>query len=164
MPNLREIAKNVAQQVTHIVDVTDFNKVAHKSGSTEVAEVHDFDKLAHMFAEQVTAVAERIAEASTRKKGRSGARWLIPLAAGAGVAAAARNRSRIAAAVRHATGRAADVAPTDALGRLAELTRFGDENGDRDGKRRSADTGDLREHLRDRAERRQRRREAMASR
>lgn len=164
MANLREIAKNVAQQVTHIVDLTGSNKVAHKLTSTELAEVRDFDELAHMFAEQVTAVAERVAEASTQRRGRSGRRWLIPFAAGAGVAVAARNRSRIAAALRHATGRADAGAPTDVLGRVAELTGFGDKNGDRDGRGRGADTGDLREHLRDRAERRQRRRESMASR
>jgi len=110
----------------------------------------DFDKI----AQQVALVAQRVADISDAARGKgarigagnSFARWLIlPAVSSTGF-------------VRQAKERAPEI----------DLTGFGDdreqEDEDRPTGQLGSDAGELNAHLRERAERRQRRRESMSAR
>jgi hypothetical protein len=160
----------IAGQVIALAEMGDLNKIARKIASPEVAEIADFNEIAHKIAQQVPRVGGRVADvsAAAREKGArmagGKAGWLILPAAGAAVYAAAKNGSAIVRSVRFAKERALEMAELDLLHRAKELTGFDDgrrDEGRRSGQRR-LDAGELEEHLRDRSERRKRRRESMS--
>jgi hypothetical protein len=122
----------------------------------------DFRKL----AKQVTEVAERLADVSDAARGkrrrRSGVpgRWLLLPAAGAAVYAAAKRAAVDRSAGGVVRGAKADETPDlDLLNRVKDVSGLGADRGEDDEPR--LDARDLEEHRRERAARRERRRESM---
>jgi hypothetical protein len=132
----------------------------------------DFNKI----AQQVTEVAERVADVSDAARGKragkgGGARWLILPAVGAAVYAVAKNGSAFGRSTKAVVGQARDLASEvpdmDLLGRVKEVAGVGD-NGHQDddpkpARQRRSDAGQLQQNRRERAEHRQRRRASTST-
>jgi hypothetical protein len=119
----------------------------------------------HQLAKQVTDVAERVADVSDAARGksrkRSGVlgRWLLLPAAGAAVYAVAKRAVLDRSAGGVARGSGADETPDrDLLSRVKDVSGLGADRGEEDEFR--LDARDLEEHRRERAARRERRRES----
>jgi hypothetical protein len=139
--------------------------------------MRDFNKI----SKQAADVAERVADVADAARGKGprksggGGRWLLLPAAGAAVYAVAKSSSDLPRRAKDLVGqvkeRASEMPDLDLLGRVKEVAGLADDgqephrSGEQSAGRsaRNSDLGDLERNRRERAKRRERRRESTSA-